>query len=117
LKLVTRRWYQTNAELIATAILKKARRGEVRAFEAIRDTVEGKPAQRVMVDESPDQRDRERQVKFLTRTIKTVAADGASVEEIWEYVEKKEMTLFNEDISHLKPLVMAELGVGDDKTD
>ena len=32
------------AEAIAAAILKKARRGEVRAFEAIRDTVEGKPA-------------------------------------------------------------------------
>src|SRR5262249_43212760 len=69
---------QTNAELIATAILKKARRGEVRAFEAIRDTVEGKPAHRVTVKASPDQRKRERQVKFLTHTIRTVTAEFAS---------------------------------------
>src|SRR6266851_4137705 len=76
---------QTNAELIATAILKKARNGEVRAFEAIRDTVEGKPPQRVEMVADPHDHERQRQVKFLTRTIKTVAADGASVEEIWEY--------------------------------
>ena len=65
---------QTMAEAIAAAILKKARRGEVRAFEAIRDTVEGKPAHRVTVKASPDQRERERQVKFLTHTIRTVTA-------------------------------------------
>ena len=106
----------TMAEAIATAILEKARRGEVRAFEVIRDTVEGKPPQRVEMVADPNEHERQRQVKFLTRTIKTVQTDGVSVEEIWQYVEQKERDMFGEDISQLKPLVMAALGVGDEKT-
>jgi hypothetical protein len=42
---------------------------------------------------------------------------GATVEESWEYILLKEAELFGEDISPLKPLVMAALGVGDEKTD
>lgn len=40
---------KTNAELIAAAILNKAKRGDVKAFLAIADRAEGKPAQTLAV--------------------------------------------------------------------
>jgi hypothetical protein len=47
--------------------------------------------------------------------MRTALADGATVGEAWVFLATKESELFGEDISSLKPLVMAALGFGDDK--
>lgn len=56
---------QTNAELIATAILKKARKGDVKAAAFVRDTAEGRPAQKVQLEGALQTKERARQVRFL----------------------------------------------------
>src|SRR5216683_4987512 len=89
---------QTNAELIATAILKKARKGDVKAAAFVRDTAEGRPAQKVQMEGSLQIKERDRQVRFLAYTIKQTMqdlGDGTTVEQIWTVVEQREMEIFN----------------------
>ena len=110
----------TLAEAIANVILKKACKGDVRAAVFVRDTAEGRPAQKVQVEGSLQLKERERQVKFLVHTIKAIRhdlADETSVEEIWTVVERRELEVFGESVGHLRGDVLAALGVGDEKTD
>jgi len=104
----------TVAEAIATGVLDKARgkksKADVRAFEAVRDTVEGKPAQRVHIEGGFESKERERQVRFLSHTIKRTYEElggKVTVEEIWQVVEGREREIFAEDVSPLKEAVLA----------
>jgi len=113
---------KTTAEAIAIEILKKARgaptKADVRAFEAIRDTVEGKPAQRIDMGGSLQiTKERERQVRFLAHVIKETQQEvggAVSVAKLWMVVEERERIL-GEDVSELRDAVLAALGVGDEK--
>lgn len=114
----------TTAEAIAQEILKKARgqrtKADVRAFEAVRDTVEGKPAQRVEIQGGVESKERQRQVRFLSHAVKRTYEDlGAkvTVEEIWTVVEAREHDVFGESVGHLRPAVFAALGIGDERTE
>ena len=100
------------AEAIANVILKKACKGDVRAAVFVRDTAEGRPAQKVQVEGSLQLRERERQVKFLVHTIKAIRhdlADETSLEEIWTVVERRELEVFGESVGHLRGDVLAGL--------
>jgi hypothetical protein len=84
----------------------KRSKADVRAFEAVRDTVEGRPAQRIRMEDSLQiTHEQQRQVRFLVHTIKQTQRElggETSVEEIWAVVEEREKTLFGESVEHLR---------------
>lgn len=109
----------TFAEAIVAEIARVALRkgnvsaaGKVNAATFVRDTAEGKPAQRVEIQGGAETRDRDRQIRFLVHTIKTTQqrlGGDVSVERIWTVIEQKEATIFGEDVTPLRDLVLAEL--------
>jgi len=46
---------KTNLELIAEALIRKARKGDSKSTEIFRDTSEGKPVERIRVSKGPDE--------------------------------------------------------------
>src|SRR5437588_9456712 len=58
---------------------------------------------------SPVDTERQRQVRTLRHTIKTMCADGTSIEEVWEYIETRIKEVIGEDVSVLKDEVLSGL--------
>jgi hypothetical protein len=85
----------------------------VKAAAFVRDTAEGRPAQKVQVEGSFETKERERQVGFLSHAIrKTYEELGGKVtiEEIWSVAEEREREIFQENVQDLRPAVFAALG-------
>lgn len=61
---------------------------------------------------SPETRERDRQVRFLSYTIKQTREEvggKVTVEEIWNVVERRELEMCGEDVSQLRDAVLATL--------
>jgi Family of unknown function (DUF5681) len=104
---------KTRAEQLAWAIYQKAIKGDVPALREILDRCEGRTAQKLSIDQDINARERARQVRFLSHTIKRTYEElegKVTVEEIWTVVEAREHDVFGESVGHLRPAVFAALG-------
>jgi phosphoribosyl-ATP pyrophosphohydrolase len=66
-------------------------------------------ANKLPQNDSPVDTERQKQVRTLRHTIKTMCADGTSIEEVWEYIERRTKEVIGEDVSGLKDEVLAGL--------
>jgi hypothetical protein len=86
----------------------------LRAAVFVRDTTEGRPAQKAQTKDSLQTNERERKVKSLVHTVRQTLKDFAgqddeTIENVWEFIERTEMEIFNEDVSALKDDVLSAL--------